>query len=322
MKVTSGLAPVKSAVLFIIFNRPGTTMQVFNQIKKARPSRLYVAGDGPRAGKPNEKQLCADARSVINLINWPCELKTLWRDENLGCKEAVAGAISWFFEQEEEGIILEDDCLPADDFFNYCDNLLEKYRHDTRIRHIAGCNLQHGKKWGDASYYFSNITHVWGWAGWRRVWKDYDKELTRYPESEFRNQMGKVFANRYVIDALEQVFKELKAGKIDTWDYQLGFLNYFNHGLCIIPNVNLIANLGFGPDSTHTVDAGSSHANLPLGSLPVIAHPHIFLPETQADNYTLTHDFDINELERKHNLLRRRVKRWFKARMRINPALQ
>lgn len=315
MKVTSAQGSVKSAVLFIVFNRPGTTRQVFNKIKKARPARLYIAGDGPREGRPGEMQLCDDTRSIVNDIDWPCEVKTLFREKNLGCKEAVAGAVSWFFDQEEEGIILEDDCLPADDFFNYCDTLLEKYRYDTRIWHIAGCNLQQGKKWGDASYYFSNITHVWGWAGWRRVWKSYDKELTRYKESEFRHQMAKVFSNRYIIDSLEHVFKEVKAGKIDTWDYQLGFLNYFNHGLCIIPNVNLIANLGFGPDSTHTVDADSIYANLPLGELKEMIHPQIFLPEILADVHTLTHDFNIVERERRHNLLRRRVKRWFKSKI-------
>ena len=313
MKVTPAFTQTKSAVLFIIFNRPDTTLQVFDQIKKARPSRLYIAGDGPRANKPGEKELCIAARNVVNEIDWACEVKTLFQDINIGCKEAVSSAVSWFFEHEEEGIILEDDCLPADSFFNFCDTLLEKYRYDTRIRHIAGCNLQHGRKWGSASYYFSNITHVWGWAGWRRVWKDYDKELKQFDEKDLLYQMGKIFDNRYITDTLGHIFKELKLGKIDTWDYQLGFLNYFNNGLCIIPNVNMITNLGFGTNSTHTVDANSPYANLPAENLTEIIHPQYFLPEKQADLYTLTHDFDIKERERKHNLLRRRLKRWLKS---------
>ena len=315
MKVTLPSGPTKSAVLFIIFNRPGTTRQVFDQIKKAKPSRLYIAGDGARANKPGEKELCIAARSVVDEIDWVCEVKTNFQDVNIGCKEAVSSAISWFFEHEEEGIILEDDCLPADSFFDFCDTLLEKYRYDTRIRHIAGCNLQHGRKWGRGSYYFSNITHVWGWAGWRRVWQDYDKELKQFDEKDILYQVGKIFNNRYIIDSLGHIFKELKAGKIDTWDYQLGFLNYFNNGLCIIPNVNMIANLGFGTDSTHTVDANSPYANLPVENLTEIIHPQYFLPEKQADLHTLTYDFDIKERERKHNLLRRRLKRWLKAKL-------
>ena len=315
MEVTFASGPTKSAVLFIIFNRPDTTRQVFAQIKKAKPRRLYIAGDGPRANRPGEEELCIAARNIVDEIDWVCEVKTHFQDVNHGCKEAVSSAISWFFEQEEEGIILEDDCLPADSFFNFCDTLLEKYRYDTRIRHICGCNLQQGRKWGNESYYFSNITHVWGWAGWRRVWKDYDKELKQFDEEDLLYQMGKIFGNRYITDTLGHIFKELKSGKIDTWDYQLGFLNYFNNGLCIIPNVNMIANLGFGTNSTHTVDANSPYANLPVEDLTKITHPQYFLPEKQADLHTLTHDFNIKERERAHNLLRRRLKRWLKSKL-------
>jgi hypothetical protein len=153
--------PTKSAVLFIVFNRPETTKQVFARIKKAKPSRLYIAGDGPRFDKPEEKKLCDGVRSVVNEIDWVCEVKTLFQDVNLGCKEAVSSAISWFFDNEEEGIILEDDCLPAESFFNFCDTLLEKYRYDNRIRHIAGCNFQQGKRWGPGATIFQ-ILHMFG----------------------------------------------------------------------------------------------------------------------------------------------------------------
>ncbi|ASU36141.1 nucleotide-diphospho-sugar transferase [Mucilaginibacter xinganensis] len=318
MTATSDFIQTRSPVLFIIFNRPDTTAQVFNQIKKAKPKRLYIAGDGARNERPGETQLCEAARNVVNEIDWECDVKTRFQDVNLGCKDGVSTAISWFFEHEEEGIILEDDCLPADSFFSFCDNLLEKYRYDTRVRHITGCNLQQGKKWGDASYYFSNITHVWGWAGWRRVWKDYDKDLKRFDESSLRYEIGKIFQDSFILDSLEQIFKELKAGKIDTWDYQLGFLNYLNNGLCIIPNVNLISNLGFGTGSTHTVNTDSPYANLPVGSLTKIVHPRYFLPEKQADLFTLSHDFNIEERERRHNLLRRKVKRWVKEKLMTN----
>jgi hypothetical protein len=304
---------VKSPVLFIIFNRPDNTRRVFEQIKKARPSRIYIAADGPRNSHPGEEILCNSARAIVIDIDWDCEIKTFFSEENKGCKEAVSSAIDWFFEHEEEGIILEDDCLPADSFFKFCDILLEKYRYDTRVRHISGCNLQLGEKWGDGSYYFSNMTHVWGWAGWRRVWKDYDKTLSRYFENEVRILLENIFTNRTVIDKWLNIFNDVKAGKIDTWDYQLGFLNFINNGLSIIPNANLISNIGFGAKATHTFDGNNPYANLPLEELDEITDPRYVIPQKQADFNTLNRDFDIERFERKYYAPKRRFKRWFKA---------
>ncbi len=303
----------RSAVLFIIFNRPDTTNRVFEKIKTAKPPRLYVAADGPRADRPDDIELCREARKIAAQIDWECEVKTLFREKNLGCKEAVSSAISWFFDNEEEGIILEDDCLPAVSFFLFCDTLLDKYRFDTRIRHIAGGNFQQGKKWGDASYYFSAITHVWGWAGWRRVWKDYDKELSRYKENDVQEKLANVFNDPLIVESWHHIFKELKADKIDTWDYQLGLTNCFNNGLCIIPNYNLVSNIGFGSDATHTTEASSIYANIAIIEIDEITHPIYFVPEKQADTYTLNDQFDVAERRRKQNLLRRRFKRWLRS---------
>jgi hypothetical protein len=312
MKVTAPSIQAKSAILFIIFNRPDTTKQVFDQIRKAKPSRLYVAADGARPGKAGEEDLCISARAVVSNIDWACEVKTLFRDANLGCKNAVSSAIDWFFDHEEEGIILEDDCLPADSFFNFCDTLLEKYRYDTRIRHITGCNLQLGKKWGNGSYYFSNMTHVWGWAGWRRVWKDYDKNLERYESADVQEKLKNIFHDPFVIDKLKTVFDEVKAGKMDTWDYQLDFANYFNNGLTIIPNENLISNIGFSVSATHTFDTDNVYANMPLGKIDEIIDPLYIMPEKQADMVVLTRDFNIPELRQEHDKLSRKIKKWFK----------
>jgi hypothetical protein len=303
----------QSPILFIIFNRPDTTQRVFDKIKEAQPQRLYVAADGPRATKPAEAEMCEQARAIIKQIDWPCEVKTLFRDSNLGCKHAVSSAIDWYFENEEEGIILEDDCLPANDFFRYCDTMLERYRYDTRIRHVGGCNLQMGEKWGDASYYFSNMTHVWGWAGWRRVWKEYDKELSRYHSNEVRPQLETIFSDKFIVDTWEELFNHVKGGRIDTWDYQLGFLNFFNNSLSVIPNVNLISNIGFGENSTHTTDANSLNANLPLGKLGDITHPLYVLPQKGADLFTLRYDFNIEARWKKYNRPKYKVKRWFKG---------
>jgi hypothetical protein len=164
-------------ILFLVFNRPETTARVFEAIRNAKPSRLYIAADGPRDFIYNEYAVCAKTREIASRVDWDCDVETLFRAENLGCKAAVSSAISWFFSHEEEGIILEDDCLPCESFFYFTTILLEKYRHDERIAHIAGSNFQDGKKVGDGSYYFSDLYNIWGWATWKRVWKDYDAEL-------------------------------------------------------------------------------------------------------------------------------------------------
>jgi len=302
----------KSPVLFLIFNRPDTTLRVFNEIRKAKPQRLYIAADGPRTHRENEIELCRETISIVQQIDWECEVRTLFRQNNLGCKNAISSALDWFFDQEEEGIILEDDCLPAQSFFYYCDTLLEAYRFDTRIRHIAGCNLGLGKKWGDATTYFSNQTHVWGWASWKRVWADYDKDLKKYDENEIESQLYAIFNNSFVVDIWKNIFKKVKAGEIDTWDYQLAFINYFNGGLAINPNINLISNIGFREDATHTVDLTSDYANIPLKEITEITYPKYFLPNKHADYSVLNHDYKIDEHIKRHNLLRRRLKRWLK----------
>ena len=206
----------QSAILFVIFNRPGTTQRVFDSIRAAQPKRLYLAADGPRQGVAGDALLCKQTREIVGKIDWDCEVKTLFRDGNAGCKNGVSAAINWFFSYEEEGIILEDDCLPANDFFKFCDALLDKYRHDTRIRHITGCNLQFGKKWGDGSYYFSNRTHVWGWASWRRVWDDYDLSLEKYDGTPIAQQMENIYDDDLVAESWVNIFNDVKAGKINS----------------------------------------------------------------------------------------------------------
>ncbi len=305
---------VKSPILFLIFNRPDISIRVFEQIRMAKPARLYVAADGPRIDRADDKQLCEATRALIN-IDWDCELKTLYRMENQGCKEAVSSAITWFFNQEEEGIILEDDCLPSPDFFPYCDELLEKYRFDTRIRHITGCNLQLGQKWGNASYYFANQTHVWGWASWKRVWKDYDKELSTFDLEDANIQLDKIFEDRFINEDWKRIFKRLKEGLIDTWDYQLALTNYFNNGLSINPNVNLISNIGFRADGTHTTGTDSPYANLPLEPIGALRHPLYIVPEKAADYATFNRDFSLELRWKKYNLLRRRFKRWLRNKL-------
>ncbi|MBV8253036.1 MAG: hypothetical protein JO154_10555 [Chitinophaga sp.] len=301
---------VQSPILFLIFNRPDLTSRVFQQIRAVKPQRLYVGADGPRANKPGEAALCQEVRNIIREIDWPCEVKTLFREENLGCKRAVSEAITWFFDQVEEGIIIEDDCLPAISFFQFCDYMLAHYRQDNRVRLITGSNLQDGRKWGEATYFFSQYSHIWGWATWRRVWAQYDAELTAYTEDDVSLHLPKIFSDPFLIQDWLRIFRELHQGKIDTWDYQLSFITFFENGLCVTPNVNLISNLGFRPDATHTFDLQSLNANVPSGEITDIIHPKTFLPEKEADYYYMQKEFDLVNRWRRYNKPKRKLKRW------------
>ena len=315
MAIVNNLYQTKSAILFIFFNRADTTLRVLEQIKNAKPQKLYLTCDGPRENREGEAARCMMARkAVLEYIDWECEVNTLFREKNVGPKEAITSAIDWFFENENEGIILEHDCLPAPTFFNYCDNLLVKYRTDTRIWLISGFNFNTKKKWGNASYYFSNLTNGWGWATWKRSWENYDKDLTQYNYDEIRQPLEKIFEHPLIVEKWMEIFKDTKEGKIDTWDYQVTFSHLFSHSLTIIPNYNLISNIGFDEFAANTTDSESPFANVPLEEITEIIHPKYMLPEDEADLKTLNEEFRINEklaFLKKHNSRRRRFKRWF-----------
>lgn len=174
------MIPFDIPILFVIFNRPDTTQKVFDEIRKQQPKYLYVAADGPRIGKSEDQMKCQITRAIIDQVDWDCDLKLLFREENLGCGKAVSSAITWFFDQEEMGIVLEDDCLPHPDFFQYCKELLIKYKDVDKVKFISGTNFDIKSNQTDASYYFSAYIHVWGWASWRRVWKDYHYNLSDF----------------------------------------------------------------------------------------------------------------------------------------------
>jgi hypothetical protein len=173
---------LRTPVAFIIFNCPETTDRVFEQIAKAKPSKLLVIADGPRENSPGEAERCAAVRSIIDNVDWDCEVLTNYSDVNLGCKRRIASGLDWVFDTVEEAIILEDDCLPDPTFFRFCDELLEKYRDDERITMISGDNFQFDRKKTDSSYYFSRDPHIWRWASWRHVWKNYDVDMQLWPE--------------------------------------------------------------------------------------------------------------------------------------------
>jgi len=280
-------------ILFLVFNRPDTTGRVFEFIRSVKPSRLFVAADGPRASKAGEAALCQQTRDVTENVDWACEVIRLYRDENLGCKAAVSSAITWFFRSVEAGIILEDDCLPDLSFVSFCSELLERYRDDHRIMHIGGNSFQQGKQRGPASYFFSNLNHIWGWATWRRAWKLYDVEMKSFPSFTDGHMKGVLDPSeevvRYWMSNLEKTWR----GEIDTWDYQWTFTLWINGGLSITPQVNLVQNIGFDERATHTKASDSPGAHLQAESLGSLIHPALVCRDADADLFTLRGHFRI-----------------------------
>ena len=229
-------------ILFMIFNRPSTTIPVFERIKNAKPKKLYIAADGPRT-KPGEAEVCQKVREIINEIDWDCEVHTLFRTENLGCKMAIRTAIDWFFENEEMGIILEDDCLADPSFFDFCEILLKKYKDEERVMMITGTSFLNSGLKGPYKFYFSQYFAIWGWATWRRSWLSYDTEMSIWPEMK-RNMVLKKKFGAVISSSLESIAQSTYDGKHDTWDIQW-FISCINkNGLCIAPKINLISNIG------------------------------------------------------------------------------
>ncbi|NTW58827.1 MAG: glycosyltransferase family 2 protein [Nitrospirae bacterium] len=281
----------------MIFNRPDTTKQVFEAIRKAKPGRLFIAADGPRPDKPGEADACEQTRAIVKQIDWECDVHTLFREKNLGCRVAVSSALSWFFEHVEEGIILEDDCLPDESFFPYCRHLLEKYRHDGRVMHISGDNFQFGRQIGQASYYASQFCHIWGWAGWRRVWQLYHPDMPDYPAFVRDGGLERMFRypdmRRYYSVIFDRVFR----GKLNTWDHQLSYAILKNNGVCIIPNVNLVENIGFTSGTHISFNQFSFFKKLAVQRLYTklmsnkrqtmtfpLVHPDVLVPSYEADH--------------------------------------
>ena len=286
-------------VLFIIFNRPDTTARVFDQIRKAAPPKLYVAADGPRTGVPGEAERCRETRKIIDNVDWPCEVKTLFQEKNLGCRLGAAGAVTWFFSQEPEGIVLEDDCLPEPTFFRYCQENLEKYRDDRRVMMITGDNFKFGEKTGPYSYYFSRYPSLWGWASWRRAWELYDIKMTIWPEIRDNLTLFGIFDNPAEVIFWSRQCQAVYEGKIDTWDYQWNLANWLNHGITVTPNVNLISNIGFANYASHTHDAADKHANMATEAMPFpLSHPPFVARNAVADRETFQANHYVPLLKR------------------------
>jgi hypothetical protein len=291
-------------VAFIIFNRPDTTERVFAEIAKAKPLKLLVVADGARTSKAGEAERVAATRDIINLVDWDCEVLTNYSDVNLGCKRRVSSGIDWVFQQVEEAIILEDDCLPDPTFFRFCQEMLERYRYDQRIGMISGDNFQFGRKRNDDSYYFSKYVHIWGWATWRDRWQaGYDAELNKWPAIRDGGWLFDMLGNVKEAESWSGILENTYKGKVDTWDFQWVFANWVESRINVMPNVNLISNIGFGADATHTVSL-SHFANMSTSPItfPLI-HPVGVIRNTEADRFTLENSINGPIYKRIYNKL-------------------
>ncbi|MHC4617543.1 MAG: glycosyltransferase family 2 protein [Planctomycetota bacterium] len=273
-----------SPVLFLVFNRPDTTRQVFEAIRRAQPSQLFVAADGPGVNKAREAEKCVAVRRIVDEgIDWDCKVHRLYRSNNVGCKIAVSSAIDWFFEHVEEGIILEDDCLPNQSFFEFCQQLLQYYKNDARIMQICGSNRLGEWNPGEYSYFFSRYGPVWGWASWRRAWNHYDVNINLWPFIRKHRYHYFFCSTKKEARWREKLFNRLYDNKIDTWDFQWAFAKLVNSGLSIVPKVNLVRNIGFTPEATHTKNptlgvAAAHDIEFPL------KHPCFVLRDKGADS--------------------------------------
>jgi hypothetical protein len=273
---------IKAPILFLVFNRPEQTARVFESIRAVRPSRLFVAGDGHRPDRAEEEKLVRQTRQIATAIDWPCEVTTLFRESNLGCGRAVSGAISWFFEHVTEGIILEDDCLPHPDFYPYCETLLSRYRDEPKVATIAGTHFLPPELPHQQSHYVSKYFQMWGWATWRRTWQTYDLRLTQLNDAGWFSLLDRIHHNPVEAGYWREIYLSLKPGVIDTWDFQMFFSNWHAGGNHVMPGQNLISNIGYGADATHT-NFDSPMANLPTAPLTLTDTPIPLEPNVAVD---------------------------------------
>ena len=312
-ETTKFIPPQKldTAVLFLVFSRLGPTEQVFEAIRKAQPPRLYIASDGARNNADGEAEKVDAVRNfILSNIDWKCEVKTLLREENLGCKKAVSGAIDWFFENEEMGIILEDDCLPSQSFFWYCEELLDKYKDDTRVMHITGITYApKNENVENHSYHFARVGGIWGWASWRRAWKLYEPDMESYPQAVKEGLFKDLFIGEpKMLKHYEKCFRRAY-GNVRTWDYQWTYTKLINSSLNIMPAKNLIRNIGHGTaEATHTTTDNDRYSTMKLHELtfPLI-HPQFIAIDREFNDQNFRYSTHVPLATK----IKRRLRCWF-----------
>jgi hypothetical protein len=299
-------AAFQTPILFLVFNRPDTTAKVLERIVEQHPRDLYVAADGPRAGKAYETERCLATRALFDRLPSDITVHRLFREENLGCRKAVSSAISWFFTHVDAGIILEDDCLPDPSFFGFCEAGLRHYAKENRIQIISGQNPRVSSA-SSTDAVLSRYPHIWGWATWKRAWQGYDPDLNEWPSGAAIKNIERWLHSRHAVTFWSRYFDSIKNG-LDTWDVQLNYLMYRNHALAAVASTNLIRNIGFFTDATHTTNPDDSRQFLEV--IPVKGPPRFpeaIIPDEQFDAWLVRNHYykeDITVLGRLKGLAR------------------
>lgn len=283
---------MQAAVVMLIFKRPATTARVFDAIRLARPERLFVVADGPRADRPGEAEACLAARAATEGVDWPCRVERLYAEENLGCRRRVATGLNAVFDAVDRAVILEDDCLPDPTFFGFCEELLERYAGDGRVGAISGDNFAGtvgGIRAGPEgpSYHFTRYPHIWGWATWARAWRGFDPALPWWRgRAEFfrlRRRLGGVGAANFWYNWARQC----RTGKLSSWAIPWTLHQWEHDRLTIGPERNLVSNIGNGEGATHTRDGENRFVGLPLESMrPPLRHPTHVQADPRVDEWT------------------------------------
>lgn len=306
--MSSQSSSLSTPVVFLIFNRPDTTARVFAEIARARPSRLFVIADGPRAHRSGEAEKCAQTRAIVENVDWDCAVTRDFSDVNLGCRRRVAGGLDNVFAQVERAIILEDDCLPDPSFFPFCEELLARYENDARVMHISGDNFQRGRRTAD-SYYFSRYPHCWGWATWRRAWSRFDMEMAEWPSLRQNGWLSEMFGDRAAADIWTYMLDKAYDGRVDSWATRWAYTCWRQGGLSILPDVNLISNIGFGDEATHTTEKNSD-ANVPTEAMPFpLRHPSQIARSEAADRFTQKTHYGVSQWQAFQGRLKRAARR-------------
>jgi hypothetical protein len=252
----------KTPVAFIIFNRPEKTARVFDRIRRIEPSELYIIADGPRPEIPADEAACMETRNVVDEVDWDCTVHRNYAKTNLGCFERIYTGIDWVFETAEQAIILEGDCLPHHSFFRFCERMLQEYQNDERVMDISGSNPLGTWKDNRQDYHFSYTGMLWGWATWESAWSEYDPEMSLWEREEARKRVQDVIADDEIFRYASRVYRRTYEGKKDTWDYQWGFTRHINSGMSVVPSRNLVTNIGYGKDATHTTNSNNPKAGV------------------------------------------------------------
>ncbi len=272
-----------SPILILAYNRVDKLQKLISSISNEFTSRIiHISVDGPLKNKPEDVQKVAAVRNYVESLRNRHNLRVLLHEDNLGCKQGVIRGINWFFENSESGIILEDDCIPDNSFFSFCDTLLKKYATYDKVMHIGGSTAVSSSRLKYPNYYFSKLPPIWGWATWRRAWKLMDADMNNYEPILGSTYWEKVIPDEKVRRFYHGLFESVKQGEVDTWDYQWTYA-VMKHGLAAVPYRNLISNIGFDNDATHTKSANSRFANLPTSSIGMPRHPLIIKRNVSQD---------------------------------------